>query len=117
MIWAVNSLFPEWQPVVVMMSRGGTALGVGVVTGSDPAKPPGVNKHIHGVANKVRDGPSKAVRPPQRSSTMPYGLYHAFSLNFRHIELLLAERTLMVSHESVHRTFSATSDEWGLSRL
>ena len=31
------------------------------------------------------------------------GLYHVFSLSFRDVELILAERGVIVSYESIHR--------------
>jgi putative transposase len=37
---------------------------------------------------------------------MPYGFYHVFSLSLRDVELILAERGAVVTHESIRR--------WGL---
>src|SRR3712207_8967326 len=50
------------------------------------------------------------IRRPPRSTLFPYTtlfrsvwLYHTFSLSFRDVELLLAERGVVVSYESIRR--------------
>lgn len=68
-------------------------------------------------SRRKRPDPRYRHRFPAERISHAVWLYHVFSLNFRDVELILAERGVIVSYESIRRCRPRPGDKWHLDEV